>query len=514
MARRYEARKIARNTGLSKEPLNRLLMEPLLPLAFRLPDRGSRTLLRELHGQLRSAILDGRLRSGVHLPSTRSLAATYRISRNTAVGAYDLLLSEGYIVARHGSGTQVAVTLPKLPSAAGAGKPRIARSRRLSAYWRSAPSLSTLADGAEPRLRFQLGIPDTDSFPVDLWRRLSIREIRSLRSAKSLRSDAQGRRSLREAIARHVSFARAVACRPEDIIVTAGAQQAFDLLARTLVTPLRTCIALEDPGYPPLRSAFEAVGAKIVAIPVDGEGIVVERLPRNTNIVNVTPSHQFPLGCVMSARRRASLLEFAHARNAVVIEDDYDGEFRYTDRPLDALQTLDRTESVFYVGTFSKCLLPTLRLGYVVAPPWARSALIAAKVVSDGACCGLTQGVVEAFIAGGYLARHVRRMQHLYGQRRQTLLDTLRREFSQWLAPIPSAAGLHISATLKRALRDKVIEAAALQDSVGVRALSAFSSCRSSQNGLVFGFGGISSPEIKEGLAGLRRVLSRASRGT
>ncbi len=489
-------------------------MEPLLPLAIRLPDRGSRTLLHDLHGQLRSAIIDGRLRLGLRLPSTRSLAATYRISRNTAVAAYDLLLSEGYIVARHGSGTQVAVTLPKLPSAPGAGKARIARSRQLGAYWRSVPSLSTPVDCAEPRLSFQLGVPDADSFPIDVWRRLSIREFRSMRSAERLRSNPQGRRSLREAIARHVSFARAVACRAEDIIVTAGAQQAFDLLARILVTPRRTCVALEDPGYPPVRSAFKAAGGKIVSIPVDGEGVVVERLPRNTDIVCVTPSHQFPLGCVMSARRRAALLEFAHARGAVIIEDDYDGEFRFTDRPLDALQTLDRTESVFYVGTFSKCLLPTLRLGYVVAPPWARSSLIAAKVVSDGACCGLTQGAVATLIADGHLARHVRMMQHLYGPRRQTLLEILAREFSQWLAPIPSAAGLHISATLKRAWSDKAIEAAALQDGIGVRALSAFSSRRSSQNGLVFGYGGISSPEIKEGLAGLRRVLSRASRGT
>jgi GntR family transcriptional regulator/MocR family aminotransferase len=233
-----------------------------------------------------------------------------------------------------------------------------------------------------------------------------------------------------------------------------------------------------------------------------------------TDIVCVTPSHQFPLGCVMSARRRAALLEFAQARGAVIIEDDYDGEFRFTDRPLDALQTLDRTESVFYVGTFSKCLLPTLRLGYVVAPPWARSSLIAAKVVSDGACCGLTQGAVATLIADGHLARHVRMMQHLYGQRRQTLLEILAREFSQWLAPIPSVAGLHISATLKRARSDKVIEAAALRDGIGVRALSAFCSHRSSLNGLVFGYGGISSPAIKEGLAGLRRVLSRASRRT
>jgi GntR family transcriptional regulator/MocR family aminotransferase len=333
-----------------------------------------------------------------------------------------------------------------------------------------------------------------------------------MRSAASLGIEPQGRHSLREAIAHHVSFARAVACGPEDIIVTAGAQQAFDLLARILVTPRRTCVVLEDPGYAPLRSAFQAAQGKVVSVPVDDEGLVVERLPRGADIVCVTPSHQFPLGCVMSTPRRVALLEFARERGAVLIEDDYDGEFRFTDRPLDALQTLDRTESVFYVGTFSKCLLPTLRLGYIVAPPWARASLLAAKGVSDGSCCALTQGVVAALIAGGHLARHVRKMQTIYQHRRQVLLDVIHRDLSKWLAPIPSAAGLHIAARLKIAQSDKAVESSARQLRLGVRALSAFSARRSSVSGLAFGYGATNEQEVKEGLAGLRGVLSASHR--
>ena len=330
-----------------------------------------------------------------------------------------------------------------------------------------------------------------------------------MRTAEGLKTDLQGLRALREAIARHVSFTRAVACAPEDIIVTAGAQQAFDLLARVLITPRRTCVALEDPGYPPLRAAFKAACGKLVAVPVDHDGLVVGKLPRNAAIVCVTPSHQFPLGCVLSAQRRAELCDFAHTRNAVIIEDDYDGEFRYTDRPLDALQTLDRHESVFYVGTFSKSLLPTLRLGYIVTPRWARAPLLAAKAVSEGPCCGLSQRVLAALITGGHLAHHVRNMQRVYARRRQILIDLIHRDLSRWLEPIPSAAGLHIAAALRLPLSDTSIEVESLRQGIGVRALSAFASRRLSPTGLIFGFGAISDTDIAGGVAALRRLLEQ-----
>jgi GntR family transcriptional regulator/MocR family aminotransferase len=481
-------------------------MAPLLPCSIALPERGSRRLLRDLHQQLRGAITDGRLQAGLRLPSTRSLASGYGISRNTVVSTYDLLLSEGYLVARRGSGTCVADTLPRT-SKRGSPTRGSTADRHLNAYWRRSAVSTRMEDPAKAPPYFQLGVPDPGSFPADEWRRASNRVLRTFQSAARGDLDAQGRLALREAIAQHVSFTRAVACTAEDIVVTAGAQQAFELLARVLVTPRRTTVALEDPGYPPLRASFEAAAAKVVPVPVDDDGLIVTRLPARARIICVTPSHQFPLGCVLSARRRAALLEFARTRGAVVIEDDYDGEFRYEDRPLDALQTLDRTESVFYVGTFSKSLMPALRLGYIVAPPWARHALIAAKSLSDGPCCALTQDTLSLLIQEGHLTRHVRSMQRIYAARRQTLLGILGRDFSSWLQPIPSSAGLHCSALVNPHADNQDVVGRALSAGIGLRPLSAFAVRRSAQQGIIFGYGAISEAGIVQALDRLRHAL-------
>jgi GntR family transcriptional regulator / MocR family aminotransferase len=275
-------------------------MEPLLGLPIVLPHRGSRLLLISLRDQLRTAILDGRLKPGVRLPSTRALAEGLRIGRNTAVAAYDLLLSEGYLVVRRGSGTAVAESLPVRSNPAAAATRSL--ERRLNRYWRGrAPPQRKNAD-ARPRYVFQVGMPDAANFPYDIWRRLGSRVERRLRGGFPLGSDPQGLPGLREAIAQHVSFARAVACQPKDIVVTAGARQAFDLLARILTTSGRTTVAIENPGYSPVREAFAAHGARIAPVPVDEEGLIVANIPAEARVVCVTPSHQFPLGAAMSAR--------------------------------------------------------------------------------------------------------------------------------------------------------------------------------------------------------------------
>ena len=332
--------------------------------------------------------------------------------------------------------------------------------------------------------------------------------MRTLAKSPAAYAQAQGQPALRAAIANHVSFARAVACGPDDVIVTAGAQQAFDLLARVLVTPQRNVVAIENPGYPPVRAAFAAAGAKLAHVPVDREGLIVERVPDAARVIYVTPSHQFPLGVAMSARRRASLLALARRRGAVVIEDDYDGEFRFSGRPLDALQTLDRDESVFYVGTFSKSLFPALRLGYVIAPAWARPALIAVKHAADGHCPVVTQNTLAAFIAEGHLTRHVRKMRRIYAARRDRLVQALAGEFLPWFDLLPSIAGLHVAAFATASLDVAALMQRAPPRGIGLHPLREYYARRPARDGLVFGYGAIDERAISEGLAALRRLLA------
>ena len=484
-------------------------MQSGFELPISIPPRNSRERLRSLHRQLRIAILEGRLQPGLRLPPTRVLAAEYGVSRNTAVAAYDLLLSEGYLTSRRGSGTYVADVLPKQPARRAVAAARSAADRRLNQVWLQ-PAMPFDPERASPRFHFNVGVPDISRFPVDVWRRLSVRALRAFAKVSADYDSPHGRPALRAAIASHVSFARAVACSAEDVIVTAGAQQAFDLLARILVVPKRTVVALEDPGYPSLRAAFAAAGARIAPVPVDEQGLIVERLPAQAKVICVTPSHQFPLGAVMSASRRAALLEFAQRRGAVVIEDDYDAEFRFGDRPPDALQTLDRGESVFYVGTFSKSLFPSLRLGFVVAPPWAQVALGAAKQAADGYCALLAQETLAAFIAEGHLARHVRRMRGVYAARRKILIDGLRKDFAKWLQPVPSAAGLHLTALADRALDLEALVERARQRDVGISSLRRFefdSRAKKRPQGLAFGYGALDERGIAEGLARLRKLV-------
>jgi GntR family transcriptional regulator/MocR family aminotransferase len=472
-----------------------------------LPERGSRQRMAALHRQLRTAILDGRLKPGLRLPATRELAEALAVSRNTVVAAYDLLLGEGYIEARRGAGNFVA----DLAARRGDRQPRgtAAHDHRLAAYWRELPGLPQPMQLGRFAYDFRLGIPDIRAFPYDIWRRLSARALRQLAKAAPLYDVAQGRLALRQAIAQHISFARAVACEADDIVVTSGAQQAFDLLARVLVTPGRTVVAVEDPGYPPLRAVFAAAGARVVGVPVDEEGLVVEQLPQDADIVYVTPSHQFPLGVVMSPHRRVALLAFARARKALVIEDDYDGEFRYSSRPLDALQTLDRDDSVCYVGTFSKCLFPTLRLGYAVLPSWLRTAFAQAKHLVDWHGDVLAQDTLAAFIAEGHLVRHVRHMRKLYAERREVLLESLQRHGRGALKIYSSDAGLHLAVQLDDAIDAATVLERALANGINLEALSGYSKDDATMNGLAFGLGMIESARIDAGVAQLMRLMDR-----
>ncbi len=483
-------------------------MSPLLELGLSLPRRGSRRRLRSLYEQLRAAILGGRLHPGLRLPSSRALAADYGVSRATVVATYERLLGEGYLIARSGAGTFVAHGLPahaaparvpaRMPAASGSDP-------RLTAAWREA------GDAPPPAVRrarydFRIGVPDAEAFPTDLWRRLLGRAVREAGAAGGDDASPQGSPALRAGIASHVSFTRAVACRAEDVIVTAGAQQAFNLLAQVLVTPGRTPVAVEDPGYPPLHAVLRAAGARLAPVPVDAAGLIVERIPRAARVICVTPSHQFPLGTAMSLERRTALLELARARGAVIIEDDYDSEFRFGGRPLDALQTLDTGGTVLYVGTFSKSLTPALRTGFIVAPPWARAALTAAKRLHDGHQPTVLQDALALLIGEGHLARHVRRMRRLYERRRRLLLELLARDFAGLLEPVQSVAGLHVSAWLRSAGDAGALLTRARALDVGIQSLDGFYLGTRRRPGLIFGYGAIGERELAAGLARLRTL--------
>ncbi|CAM3684823.1 PLP-dependent aminotransferase family protein [Roseateles saccharophilus] len=477
-------------------------MASSLELDLHIAARGSR--LASLHAALREAIASGRLAPGLRLPSSRELAASVGVSRNTAVAAYELLASEGWLESRGGAGSFVA----ELPRAV------VQVSDRASvAPWADSPwlrgELSALpAPGAHspaPAYRFMTGVPDIAGFPFEVLRRLQTRALQAVAREPARYSRPQGLPALREAIAGHVSSSRAVACTADDVIITAGAQQAFDLIARVLVTPGRTTAAVEDPGYPPLRAALMAAGARLAPVPVDREGLVVDALPAGARIVCVTPSHQFPLGVALSLARRRELLNWAAREQAVIVEDDYDGEFRFTPRPLDALKTLDRDGRVFYVGTLSKSMLPVLRIGFIVAPAWAREALVAARQVADIGAPALMQRAVADFIGEGHLLRHVRRMRAEYAERRGVLEQMLVRHLGARADIYPAIAGLHLSAALAGDCTE--LARRAWQAGVGVEPLSRYRLAAGGVDGLVFGYGAISAARIPEAVRRLAEAL-------
>ncbi len=463
---------------------------------------GSTDLGSQIYRQLRDAVLDGRLRDGERLPATRGLARDLAVSRNTVAGAYDRLTAEGFLAARVGAGTFVS---------AGAVRPRSRRSAPAGAIaprpvWRELET-STTSEETTPAYDFRIGIPDGRLFPVQTWRRLLNRQLRT-----SMLTDARyrapgGHPGLRAAIARHLGVSRSVRAAADDVLVTRGAQQAVDLVGRVLVEP-GDCVAVEDPGYPPVRNLMQSFGARVVPVPVDDEGLVVEALPRNARLVYTTPSHQFPMGVAMSLTRRRALVEWAARHRSAVIEDDYDTEFRYTPRPLDPLQTLDRHGRVIYVGTFAKTMLPLLRTGFLVAPASIRPALLAARQLSDWHGDRPTEAALADFLDEGFLARHIRRAGTAYAERRAALLGAVDAQLARWFTPAPSAAGLHVALRVRP---EVAVDASALaqragEADIGVQALSDFSS-DGNHPGLVLGFGAIEVRLIESGIRLLARLV-------
>ena len=483
--------------------------EPLFEVELALPLEGS----RDLYDQLKAAIADGRLAAGAQLPPTRRAADVFGVSRNTLAAVYEQLANDGLVVTRRGSGAFVAER--KAPPISTSGttdfplnpvwlRPDIVRGM---GFW--AEDESALA--INPGLDFRPALVDSQLFPLEAFRRVSAKQLRRLEQRPATLKSPQGSQGnfrLREAVARHIGVTRAVVCAPDNILVTSGAQQAFDLLARVLVQSGETTVAIEDPGYPPMRAAFAAAGARLAPVRVDAEGLVVDEIPTDTRVICICPSHQFPLGVTMSTDRRRALVAFARRHGAVIVEDDYDGEFRFEGGAVEALRTSNAADVVFYVGTFSKCMLPSLRLGFLVAPAWAMPTLTSAKNCLDWHTATPIQLSVAAFISEGLLTKHIRKMREIYRRRREYLLSEIDERLAEWLEPIPSFYGMHVAAVAKPGVDVEAAAGGLYKRHVKIHTLARYFAGAPTCTGLIFGYGVASIGDIYDGVDGVRRALA------
>jgi GntR family transcriptional regulator/MocR family aminotransferase len=499
-------------------------MGPLFELEVTTAAKGSREVSSHLFRQLKDAILDRRMPPGSRLPSTRDAQRLFGVSRNTAQDVYDRLAQEGLVSARHGSGTYVRAVRPELAASSppAADKP----DGRVNGFWERPDIVSWIgfwhegsagSVAAKPVADLRPALVDQRLFPHATFRQVMARQLRRLETnPASSRSPQrnQGNSQLRRAIAEHVGLTRAVPCRADDVIVTSGAQQAFDLIARALVIAGETKVAVEDPGYPPMRVPFAAAGARLVPIPVDGEGILVDAIPSDARIVCVCPSHQFPLGMPMSPARREALLGFARHHGAVIVEDDYDGEFRYDGSPLEALRGNASASHVFYVGSFSKCMLPAIRLGFVVPPAWALPALVAAKNATDWHSSIPVQTAVAGFIHDGHLTRHIRRMREIYRDRRDRLTALLEQRLGGVLTIVPSYYGMHLTAVARPSIDCESVSAALARRGIMIHSLARYFLGPETCSGFILGYAAASFAELESAVDALAEELGASTART
>jgi len=453
-------------------------------------DRASRTpLTRQIYMQVRSAALAGALRPGTRMPSSRAMASKLGVARASVVSAYEHLLAEGYVESRHGSGTFIADDLTGLVSGRH-GAPHAARRavpipvQAFSDFERSA------AQGdARP---FNTGRTLIDARTAETWRSLTHRAVRRLGANDLGYADPAGLAELRGNICDYLRAARAVRCDPEQIVITAGTQQAIDIAIRVLLAPGDE-VWVEDPGYPLTHAQLLLAKARLHPIPLDAHGLVVDAgmsvAPR-ARAAFVTPSHQFPTGVALSMARRLELLAWARRSGAFIVEDDYTNEFRYSGPPLASLQGLDDTEQVIYVGTLNKALFPGLRIGYAVVPRALLHAFVGARYLIDRQPATLQQAVVSEFMQQGHFAAHIRRMRQLYREQRDALAETLMRRAADRLDVAVPDQGMHLVAYLCDGSSDVAIEAAAQRAGIVVRAISRFYRAARPRPGLMLGFSG------------------------
>ena len=480
-------------------------------------------LFRQLYDGLRHAIVAGRLRPGARLPASRTLGADLGLSRNTVDQAYDQLHAEGYLDRHPRRGTFVSRTPPdqvlQAVAPSSVVRPRLyagpsaSPRRMLSSRGRAIADIALpvgVNTNTLPR-PFRPGVPALDAFPIQLWARLSARHWRRASRRHLAYGHSAGYQPLREAIAQHVAAARGVRCTPEQVIIVGGSQQALALSTRLLLE-CGDAVWMEEPGYVGARAAFIASEANVIAVPVDDQGLDVEageRLAPTARMAFVTPSHQHPLGIVMSVPRRMALLDWARRADAWILEDDYDSEIRYHGRPLPAMQGLDDDGRVIYLGTFSKTVFPALRLGYVIVPPSLVEAFSTARLIVDRHSSVVEQAVLADFIAEGHYARHVRRMRALYAERQEALLDALA-PFGDSIDVPPTRSGLNVLAWLPPGVDDRRVAAAAAAIGIEAPPLSPFAQHPLPRGALILNFSGYDVEALRSAAKNLGSVLGES----
>lgn len=485
-----------------------------MDVVLELSDDASRPAYRRLAEAIREGILSGRFRPGEKLPPTRTLAANLSLARNTVLEAYEQLLAEGYLSARHGSGTFVARDLPERALRVEAHEPTGAAPQQtatvLAAFGQRVVQGEAWShmrrDGDRNPYEFRYGTPSLDEFPLDAWRTLTKRVLDYPPRELLGYGPPEGLPQLRESLARYLQRSRGVRCTAAQVLVVNGSQQALDLAARVLVDP-GDHVVIEEPCYPGARAVFAANGAEIVPVACDEEGLIVGQAPPGAKLAYVTPSHQFPSGVVMSATRRLELLEWAQRNATTIIEDDYDSEFRYEGRPLASLQGVDATGQVVYTGTLSKVLLPALRLGYMVAPERLQPAFSAAKWLTDRHVALLYQAVLALFIDEGHFERHLRRMRKVYERRRQALLEAFAEHFGDRARLLGTQSGMHVLVHLEDVGDAEAYIARAAEQGVGIYSARMYYTGEAPKGAsFLMGYSSVTDDGIREGVRLLAKL--------
>jgi GntR family transcriptional regulator / MocR family aminotransferase len=488
-------------------------MKKQLPFILLDDQNAAMPLFRQIYESIRRAILSGELSAKMRLPSTRDLANQLGVSRITVVNAYEQLFAEGYLEGKTGSGTFVAATLPDDLLQTGKTNPekipiKQKSTLNLSPFGANLDVKSNRLQSQIKHLPFQNGLTAIDQFPFEVWAKIAAKFQKNPPVSLLIYGDSQGYLPLREAIASHLKSARGVNCTAEQIVITSGAQQALDLTARIFLSE-KDSVLVENPCYLEARNSFLATKAKIESVEVDEEGFNAAKIPKDSKakLVYVTPSHQYPLGVTMSLSRRLALLDWAKQHNSWIIEDDYNSEFRYAGRPLASLQGLDKAGRVIYVGTFSKTIFPSLRIGCAVLPSELVDVFTAARALNDVHSSTIEQAILAEFIAEGHFARHIRRMRTLYAERQQILLAECEKHLSGWLEIEKADAGMHLVGWLAENADDEKLTRQAREKGLIVAPISRYCHPKLKRNGLVLGYTAFDEKQIKEGVKILQEIM-------